>query len=383
MGKGPILVASLLLALAPAYASAHGRGNDHRGRDDRHDRDDGRGGRGHGHGHDRDDDCDDDDRGHGHGHGHGHGNGNSKRLRIAWLANDQFNTYDGAAIEGGTEVANANRASIETYFAGFDPDVQLDQCMSAVRSKRYDALIVMPADSVGIIPCVREAKRRDIPVVAVDLPIGPDLTTLQPQVPGQVGAVLVPPADWGRALGLLVQDLCSTETNCEVGYIAGAFSVALDQFALDELDRLDANNPHIRIVARDEAFYTRELAAVAAQNMLAEHPNIRVMIGAGDQMAQGIEETLAANPSANPVKIIVGAGAGEYGVQAVRDGRWYATFVALPRDEGTIGTEMAIRAARGKRIREPGVNPVDAHGWPAFFTSENQDEFVGFEPQWR
>lgn len=54
----------------------------------------------------------------------------------------------------------------------------------------------------------------------------------------------------------------------------------------------------------------------------------------------------SASSSATPVELI-GGGAGAYAVDAVRDGRWYATFVTLPFDEGLYAADIAIDAARG------------------------------------
>jgi putative component of membrane protein insertase Oxa1/YidC/SpoIIIJ protein YidD len=79
---------------------------------------------------------------------------------------------------------------------------------------------------------------------------------------------------------------------------------------------------------------------------------------------------------------IIGAGAGAYGIDAVRAGRWYATFVALPRDEGELSAQIALRAARCEPIPDRGIDPVERRGLPSFFTTDNQHLFSGFVPQW-
>lgn len=340
MGAGRVLFAGLLLTVVPAYAEAFG------GRDA------------------------------------GNGCGHQGRLRVAWLANDPLNTYDLAALEGVSSKLDAVDGEIETFYAGYDPTLQLSQCTAAVRSRKLDALLVIAADSNAIIPCVTLAKSYGVAVVAVDLPIGPDVTTVEPQVSGQTGAVLVPPAAWGFELATLVVDACSGVPTCEVAYLAGGFSIAPDQFALAQLDAVAATHSNVRIVAREEVFYDRGLATVATQGILQAHPNVRVILGSGDQMAQGAEDAIALQPPAAPIKI-VGAGASEYGVNAVRDGRWYATLVALPRDEGEFAAEIAIRAVLNRPIADRGINPVEERGFPAFFKTDNQDSFDGFEPQWQ
>jgi ribose transport system substrate-binding protein len=303
-------------------------------------------------------------------------------LRIAWLGNDPANTYDNANLDNVTAVARCEHGTVTPFYGEFDPAVQLAQCEAAVASHHFDAIIVIPTDSVGIIECVTRARRRGIPVVATDLPIGPDFTTVEPQVPGQAGAVLVPAADWGSSLASLVVGACAGREPCDVAYIAGSFDVAFDQIALDDLDAAAAAHPSIHIVHRDQAFYDTGLAFSITQTILADDPGVDVIVGAGDQMAQGSEQAIAAAGLPAGQIQIVGAGAGAYGVQAVRDARWYATFVTLPGDEGLFGAHIAIDAARHRYIKDRGINPVARRGFPAFFTHDNQALFPGFVPQW-
>lgn len=308
--------------------------------------------------------------------------GDERSVKIAYLANDPTNTYDGATRDAIIAVAAGNHSKVFPFYAGFDPTVQLQQCFGILEAHKYDAIILTAADSNAIIPCVTEAKERHVPVVAVDLPIGPDITTFQPQVPGEVGAVLVPPADWGADLASLIADACSSQLECDVAYIAGAFTVALDIAALQQLNAVAAAHSNIHIVATGQAFYDTPTAQAVATAMLAAQPTINVMIGAGDQMAQGAETAINLAGLSHPVKII-GAGAGAYGVSAVRAGRWYATFVALPREEGTFGAQIAIAAARHQRIAQPGLNPVQALGLPPFLTTANQALFASFQAEWQ
>ena len=107
-----------------------------------------------------------------------------------------------------------------------------------------------------------------------------------------------------------------------------------------------------------------------------------IVFNGGDQMAMGVEMAIAdAGLQAGSIDII-GGGAGDYGVEAVEDGRWYATFVTLPYDAGFLATKMAIRAAQGKYISDTGINPVERRGLPYMLTQDNLDDFGCFYPQW-
>jgi inositol transport system substrate-binding protein len=301
---------------------------------------------------------------------------------VAWLGNDPANAYDNANRDQAAAWAKARHAELTPFYAAFDPAVQLRQCKSVVDSHDFDAILIIPTDGTGILPCVERARRHRIPVVAVDLPIGSDLTTEEPQVRGQTGAVLTPAAKWGEALASLVEESCAAVPTCNLAYIAGSLDIAFDQMALEELDALSATHPNIHLVAVEEAFYDEALAFERTQAVLATTPNIQILIGAGDQMAKGAEEAVAALGTAPAGIKIIGAGAGAYGVDAVRDERWYATFVTLPGDEGRLGADIAIRAVKKLPIGDRGIDPVERRGFPAFFSLENEADFEGFTPQW-
>jgi ABC-type sugar transport system substrate-binding protein len=194
--------------------------------------------------------------------------------------------------------------------------------------------------------------------------------------------VLTPASQWGTQLSAQLVTACAGKDSCNVGYIAGAFGVAFDDMALADLGDLETAHPNIHLVATDQAFYDQATAYTVAQQMIAAHPELTVIVGAGDQMAEGAEHALADAGKPPGAVGIIGAGAGAYAIQAVLDGRWYGTYMALPADEGQLGAVIAIRAAHHQPIADPGIDPVARRGFPAFFTIANQALFAGFVPQW-
>src|SRR5947208_14546074 len=88
--------------------------------------------------------------------------------RFAWLANDANNTYDNATLAGIRDVVHLTGATVDPFYAGFDPATQLSQCHQALTSGLYDGIFVEAADAVAIEPCVAAARAKHIPVVATD-----------------------------------------------------------------------------------------------------------------------------------------------------------------------------------------------------------------------
>lgn len=311
--------------------------------------------------------------------GFAQGNGHGAYFRIAWLANDPSNTYDNATFAGILDVANKSHSVVDSFFAGFDLNTQLAQCQQAVASGSYDALIIAADDPTGIIPCVDMARAAGILVAAADLVIGADQTTVQPQVPGEVAASFIPASKFGDAMMATLPQVCAGLDPCNLLYVAGLESFPIDQFGLAAIQQVAASNPSMRLVNHSEAFYDTTIARQVVNDALDNHPEINVVIASGDQMALGAEQ---AAQDHGVVLRITGAGAGASALAAVRAGRWFATFNALPRSEGQIVTKLLVHALRSRPTDPVGINPVEATGLPVLWTQATLAQYPNFVGEW-
>lgn len=306
------------------------------------------------------------------------GRGHGAQFRLAWLANDPNNAYDNAILAGIESVAARSRSTVRAFFAGFDPATQLTQCVDAVSSGSYDGLIIVAASPTEIIPCVEAAHAAGIPVAAVDLVIGPDQTTVEPQVEGIVAASYVTAADWGAAVTEIVPQACAGLDPCDVFYLAGVSAFPIDQFGFAAVQAVAAASPTISSAGTAEAFYDAGFAYLVMTQVFADHPEIDVVI-TSDQMAVGTEQAAA---EAGVTVRLVGAGAGASAIDAVRDGRWFATATFLPFTEGRIVTDLLVRALRVRPFEPIGVDPVAAGGLPVWLTATTLAAIPGFVGEW-
>ena len=296
--------------------------------------------------------------------------------RFAWLANDPNNSYDNATLAGIREVVGFTGATVDPFFAGFDPATQLAQCRQALASGLYSGLFIEAADAVAIEPCVALAHSKKIPVVATDLPIGPDLSTVQPQVPGEVGASFIPAPRWGHAITGILPQVCQGLASCNVFYLAGISTFAIDVIGVQAVQ---AAAPAVHLSAVDQGFYDTAISKQAATTQLIAHPEINVVIASGDQMALGVEQ--AAQALGRTVRI-VGAGAGATAIDAVKAGRWFGTFNALPRTEGELGAGLMEINLINNRFKPIGLDPIAVTGLPEMWTKTTLAQHPTFVPQW-
>ena len=283
---------------------------------------------------------------------------------------------------------SAEEQGVPLNFTLFDPNFdaqkQFTQVQDAVTADKFDAFVVMPVDFAGIVPAVEEATAAGIPVVAYDFPIGPDLSTVDPQFEGIVGSTLRPGTEQGKVFGQMITEACEDRDPCNVVYLIGLLEGAHDAIARGVVEQVDTDNEHITVVAEAECQYQREPAVAAMQDIIQANQDIDVVATAGDQCALGAEQALTdagVEVGADGVRIL-GVGASEPGVQAVRDGRWWATAMLLPRDEGRIAFEFVRKAVQGEEIEDPGIDAAEASDWPLILSQANQDEWADFEAQW-
>lgn len=292
------------------------------------------------------------------------------------------NTYDQASVEAGQAVADEAGATTEVFDIGFDPSKQFNLIQDATTSGKYDGFVLDPLDAASLRPALEEAMDAGIAIGTFDLPSGPDPSTADVQIPGIAGAVTKPATVDGEDAADAIEGACKGKDPCQVAYIYGDKAIQADQQRFDVVDqRAQASDGAIEIVAEGEGGYLADPALKVTQNMLQANPDIDVIATGGDQMAIGAEQAVEDAGLTGQVAII-GAGASRLGLAAVEDGRWYATTLYLPADEGRRATELVIDKINGEDVSE-GIDAMDLRGeTPQVLSTDNQDEWADFEPQW-
>src|SRR5687767_1699042 len=108
--------------------------------------------------------------------------------RIAYFA-PLVNGYIQAEYKGMQEGAQAEGGTMQIFDAKLDSNTQITQIEDAAASGNFDAFVIEPVDSTGVVRAVSAANEADIPVIALFTPIGPDLLKFEPQVEGIVSVI--------------------------------------------------------------------------------------------------------------------------------------------------------------------------------------------------
>jgi ribose transport system substrate-binding protein len=289
--------------------------------------------------------CGSDDGGGGGGGGSGGGDGGQDVSKIAFFGFAGANSFAQATLAGIKQQASKEGVEVEFFDPNFDAATQVSQIQNAITTGEFQAFIVQANDGNAVVPPIREAIEEGITVVGEFTPIGTKYDTIEPQVDGMI-FVGEPPTENGRALGEMGVDACKGIDPCQVAYLEGFKALPLDNARTDAVKAALKKAPNVRLVASVEGGYTQASGLKAAQNVLQANPDVDVMIGSSQAIA-GAEQ--AVEDAGSKVKLI-GNGGSRQAVGAVKEGRWFGTYVIAEKSAGAKAAELAIAAAKGEKV---------------------------------
>ncbi|HXW78932.1 MAG TPA: sugar ABC transporter substrate-binding protein [Acidimicrobiales bacterium] len=298
--------------------------------------------------------------------------------QVAWAMVLQ-NSYTQAMLQGAEAVAKTDNVKITTFDTGFTAQKQFSVIQDIVALHKYQGILVQPNDSVGIEPAIKQAIKAGIQVVTLNVPIGPNATTIEPQLPGLAGSVLTPQVTWGHQLGEMTENACKGINPCRVAYIAGEIGTSGDDNMLAGFKAQVKGQGNIDVVAiQNGGDFLIGPAEDVAKNLLVAHPNLNVILSTGDQMTHGAQLAVQVEGLSGKVKLI-GLGASTYALSAIKAGTWYGSVVTLPLSIGRIGMQVLFEHLKNPKLAPSAVDP-------AVYTKQNplitKGDIGTFQAQW-
>jgi ribose transport system substrate-binding protein len=280
----------------------------------------------------------------------------AKTLEIAYLSFAVANSYDAPMLAAAQAAAAAGNAKLTVFDANLDPAAQTKQLQDATASGKFDAIITQPLFGAGLVEDVKKAIAAGVAVGNIDQVLGTDMTTPDSQVAGLSANVAFVPSELGRKIGELTVSACADlkANPCNIGYIYSVKASALDAALKVAFDKAIASHPEIKIVDDSgQSFYTTAEGLKIAQNIVAAHPDVSVIVSAD----QAITGAVTAVKDIKDKVRLVGYGGGAIALQGIASGERYGTVMQMPATEGGQGTKQLIDAIRSGKAA-PGVDPL-------------------------
>jgi len=269
----------------------------------------------------------------------------TEELSVGFFGFAATNGFAQGTYLGVEEAAAANNATATFVDGAFDAQAQVQQVRDAITSEQFDVIVIQANDNVALQAPLQEAVDAGITVVVEFSVVGPDFTTIDPQVDGAISIVDLPTTN-GTVLGELGTEACAEveEKPCQVAYLEGFKSLPLDNARTDAVKAELAKDDSIEVVAIVEGGYTPDQGRTAFQNVLQSNPDVDVVIGSSQAISGAFEVA-----GGSDVRFI-GNGASKANVEAVLAGDWFAVYVIDAVANGRTATELGLAHARGEDV---------------------------------
>jgi ribose transport system substrate-binding protein len=272
--------------------------------------------------------------------------------KIAYFAASSQNGFNQATYEGVEAKAKELGYETEIFDGKFDAAVQYSQIEDVLASGNFAGFIVAQNDSVGIAGAFEEVIAAGVPIATVLFPVGPDLNSLKPQVPGITATVASPPVPGATVQAEAVVAYCADKDPCNVVIIIGGKIFPFDNLRLETYKKVLAEHANIKIVAEGEGYYSPDNALTTMADILQAQKDINVVLSNADQHLPGVEIALEAAGYSVPDLYLSGGGAAAIAIDAIREGRWDATLAYFPVTMGALAMEQIANAIEGKPVTQ-------------------------------
>ena len=270
---------------------------------------------------------------------------------VAFLASSSQNGYNKAVWQGvQAKAEELGNVDVEIFDGEFDANTQFNQMQDVATSGRYDGIVVVPNDNVGIAAAIPAAAEADIPVATVLFPIGPDLQQLEPQVDGVVSTVASDPVEGAANQAEAVVEYCADKDPCKVAILIGQLRFPFDKLRHDTYVETLEQHDNIEIVATGEGNYDRDQSLKTMQDILQGNRDIDVLLSNADQHVFGAQIAIE-NAGLNIEDIyVMGGGGSTQAIEAVRSGAWDADYANFPVSMGEAALEQVVNALNGDPV---------------------------------
>ncbi len=243
------------------------------------------------------------------------------------------NPFWDAMAKGITEGAKEAQVNIFEQAANSDQDAetQLNIC-NTMLERNPQALIASAINSSNLLPCMKTANEKGIPVVDLDANLDPAVTQKAGvKIAFTIGSDNI--AAGGKAADFLAQHLGSNAQGPVLVIEGLAGNVTGEERAQGFKAELAKVAPGLKVVASLPGDWDASKAANIANDTLQRNPDLVAIFACNDTMALGAVESVFAAGKGGKVTVI-GVDGTTDGVKSIKAGRLTATVAQLPYLEG-------------------------------------------------
>ena len=304
-------------------------------------------------------------------------------FNIAFLAASSQNGFNQAIYDGIKEAASDyDNVNTQIFDGEFSATAQFSQVEDIVAGGKFDAIIITPNDTVGIATALEDAVKAGVKVGTTLFPVGPELTEMEPQVPGLTVTVASNPVVGATAQANAVVDYCADKDPCKVVVLIGQLVFPFDNVRNDTYKEILGEHDNIEIVATGEGNYSPQDSMIAMQDILQANRDIDVVLSNADQHLMGAEIAIADAGLDITQIYTLGGGLNQIAVDAIKAGSWSGTLAQFPKSMGAAALDAMVETLNGETV-PTWIDEYSLRETPKIITKEWLDENPDFEPEWQ
>lgn len=261
------------------------------------------------------------------------------------------NPFWGAMEQGVRAGAEAAGVAVTVQAVESDQaaEPQLNACNAMLESP-MQAFITAAINSTILLPCLKTANDKGIPVVDLDGNLDPAIAAdAGVKIAFHIGSDNV--AAGGQGAEWLVSKLGAEATGPVLVIEGLSGNITGQKRAQGFADKLKELAPGLEIVASLPGDWDRGKAANITNDILTAHPDLVAIFAANDGMALGAVETVFAAGKQDQVTVI-GVDGNSDAVKSIKDGRLDASVAQLPYLVGMQAVENVKTVIGGGTVEE-------------------------------
>ena len=309
------------------------------------------------------------------------GSATAEDFKVAFFAASSQNGFNQAIYAGIEEKAAELGIETAIYDGQFDAEKQYNQIEDVLAGGNFHGFIVTPNDTIGIAGAFEQVIAAGIPIVTTLFPVGPDLSDLEPQVPGLTATLASPPVDGATEQANALVDYCADMDPCNVVIIIGAKIFPFDNLRHETFLKVLGEHDNIKVLASGEGMYSPDVSLTTMTDILQANSDVHAVLSNADQHLVGVEIALEAAGYNVPDLYLSGGGAASIAIDAIREGRWDATLAYFPKTMGSMALDQINNALLGKEV-DTVVNMDKVGPMPAMITKAELDANPDFMGEW-
>ncbi len=268
-------------------------------------------------------------------------------------------------------IVMCNAAKMEAEQLGVDILVQAGQRHASTEEqlqiienmiiRKVDAICIVPASPVGLMPALKKAEAAGIPVINVDTEFDADLVS-------KSGLKPIPFVGTDNYAAARLAGEYAVKLLGGKGRVAILTGLAGQQSGVDRRNGFyDVVKGKLDVVAEQTANWEIEQGYNVCQNILQAHRDLALVFACNDNMALGALRAI--KEARRDVKVIGFDGIPE-ALKSVAEGGLTATIAQRPTEMGRQAVRLAVDMLNGKTV------PKDTRVGAAVITVENAREFA-------